>query len=164
MQATPLLRIRIKKQTDGSAALSCTRADGSVTWQRQEGQNALFFPLHDLTHYAVETVLGHRSGFFGLVAQGWNMTDFAAPWPRGRLPQSAYPSELIVGFLDAERASGSVWPATEVNEKLRTDGVPDSSFVTDEQLGEIRALRAELFGRWRAVSPGTALELRFGAA
>src|SRR2546430_9090725 len=53
------LLIRIKKKSDGSAALSCLRADGSVTWQRQNGQQGRFFPLHDLTHYAVETVLGH---------------------------------------------------------------------------------------------------------
>ena len=48
------LTIRIKKNTDGSAALSCTRADGSVTWQRQVGAQGRFFPLHDLTHSAVE--------------------------------------------------------------------------------------------------------------
>ena len=112
----------------------------------------------------METVLGYRNGFFGLVAQGWNVTDFAAPWPRGRIPPEAYPAELIVGFLDAERAGGEAWPASEVNDKLRKDGVPETAFVTDEQLGEIRALRAELFSRWRAVSPGTALELTFGAA
>jgi hypothetical protein len=52
------LIIRIKRKTDGSAALSCLRADGSTTWQRQEGQLGRFFPLHDLTHYAVETAMG----------------------------------------------------------------------------------------------------------
>ena len=62
----PDLVIRIKKKTDGSAALSCTRADGSVTWQRQDGKLGLFFPLHDLTHYAVETTLGFSRAFYGL--------------------------------------------------------------------------------------------------
>ena len=87
-----MLTIRIKKQSDGSAALSCTRPDGSVTWQRQEGTHGRFFPLHDLTHYAVETVLGYQNGFYGMVARGWNMTDFGAPWPRGRIPADADPS------------------------------------------------------------------------
>src|SRR5438309_3304320 len=76
------LLIRIKKKSDGSAALSCLRADGSVTWQRQTGQQGRFFPLHDLTHYAVETVLGYARGFYGLVAEGWDLTDFGNPWPR----------------------------------------------------------------------------------
>jgi len=52
--------IRIKKKTDGAAALSCVRPDGTVTWQRQDGLQGRFFPLHDLTHYAVETVLDFR--------------------------------------------------------------------------------------------------------
>ena len=41
------LLVRIKKSTDGSAALSCQRADGSVTWQRQEGQQGRFFPFRE---------------------------------------------------------------------------------------------------------------------
>ncbi len=73
------LLIRIKKNTDGSAALSCLRADGSVTWQRHNGKQGRFFPFHDLTHYAVETVLEHRRGFYGLVAGGWDLTDFGNP-------------------------------------------------------------------------------------
>src|SRR5213078_334111 len=109
--------IRIKKKTDGSAALSCTRDDGSVTWQRQEGIQGRFFPRHDLTHYAVEMVLGHRRGFYGLVAEGWDLEDFGGPWPRGPVPADADPSELIVGFLDAERASGREWSAAEMNEQ-----------------------------------------------
>ncbi|MDF2775439.1 MAG: hypothetical protein K0S86_4940, partial [Geminicoccaceae bacterium] len=76
MSDTGVLRIRIKKNADGSAALTCIRADGSVTWQRQEGAQGRFFPRHDLTHFAVETTLGHRRGFYGLVAEGWNITDF----------------------------------------------------------------------------------------
>jgi hypothetical protein len=27
--------------------------------------------LHDLTHYAVETALGYRRDFFGLITEGW---------------------------------------------------------------------------------------------
>ena len=64
--------------------MSCTRADGTVTRQRQDPAKAQFFVRHDLTHYALETVLGHRRGFYGLVAEGWDFTDFGSPWPRGR--------------------------------------------------------------------------------
>src|SRR5437773_4364975 len=113
------LLIRIKKKNDGSAALSCLRADGSVTWQRQNGAQGRFFPLHDLTHYAVERVLGHRKGFYGLVASGWDMSDFGAPWPKGRVPLDMDPSELIVGFLDVERATGVSGAAADYNDKAR---------------------------------------------
>src|SRR5438477_11723545 len=100
------ITIRIKKNSDGRTSLSCTRADGTTTWQRQEGGQAAFFPRHDLTHYAVETVLAHRNGFYGLVAAGWALSDFGSPWARGRLPAVANLTELIVGFFDLERNSG----------------------------------------------------------
>ena len=151
--------IRIKKKTDGSAALSCIREDGSVTWQRQEGIQGRFFPLHDLTHYAVETVLGHRHGFYGLVAEGWDLTDFGTPWPRGPIPADAEPSELIVGFLDAERAAGVRWSAADCNAKSG-----GAFTLTEEQLEAVRTRRAELFALWHALPPGEALELQFALA
>lgn len=163
--ATPHLIVRIKKNADGSAALSCTRADGTVTWQRQQGAQGAFFPLHDLTHFAVETVLGHRRGFFGLVAEGWDITDFGAPWPRGRIPADADPSELIVGFLDTERASGARWSAADFNDKaavyFRDHGLGTPPTLTDDDLARVRKRRAELFAAWDATPPGSALELTF---
>ena len=98
----PDLLIRIKKKTDGSAALSCVRADGSTTWQRQDGQQGRFFPLHDLTHYAVESVLGFHNAFFGLLASGWDISDFEKKEMRTRMPGEALLAELIVGFFDLE--------------------------------------------------------------
>ncbi len=158
------LLIRIRKEADGSAVLMCQRADGSVTWQRQTGRPGRFFPIHDLTHYAVETVLGHRRGFYGLVAEGWNVTDFGAPWPRGRIPPDADPSELIVGFLDAERAGGVEWSAADLNDTLRIHDREAGWQVTQDQLDEIRVIRAALLDRWAVLPPGEALELGFERA
>ena len=158
------LTIRIKKNTDGSAALTCTRADGTVTWQRQLGPQGAFFPRHDLTHFAVETALEARDAFYGLIATGWDISDFAPPWPRGPLTEMAGVVELIVGFLDAERASATVWDAADFNDKAATyyydHGIatPPPS-LTNETLGRIRQRRAGLFADWDAVAPGAALEL-----
>ncbi|HEY7119197.1 MAG TPA: hypothetical protein VH475_21590, partial [Tepidisphaeraceae bacterium] len=110
------LLLRFKKHPAGhAAALACTRPDGSVTWQRQRPRHAAFFTRHDLTHYAVETVLAYRRGFFGLIADGWNFDDFGHPWPRGPIPADADPAELIVGFFDAERTSPTPWSAEDFN-------------------------------------------------
>ncbi|HEV8198205.1 MAG TPA: hypothetical protein VGP87_16295 [Gemmatimonadales bacterium] len=161
----PDLLIRIKKKTDGGAALSCQRADGSTTWQRQDGRQGRFFPIHDLTHYAVETVLGHRRGFYGLVADGWDLTDFGAPWPKGRLPADMDPSELLVGFLDTERAGGVAWTAADFNDKASLYAAqhrtPDTCRITPDELEEIRNRLSDLVGRWRAVPAGETLELVF---
>jgi hypothetical protein len=160
------LTIRIKKNADGSAALSCTRRDGSVTWQRQQGAQGRFFPLHDLTHYAVETVLRHPRGFYGMVASGWDISDFGAPWPRGRIRADADPSELIVGFLDTERASGTRWTAADFNDKTALyytehNLATTPPTLTDDDLARVRQRRAQLFAEWDAVPPGGTLELTF---
>src|SRR6266581_8105572 len=135
------LIIRIKKKTDGSAALSRERSDRSVTWQRQDGQQGRFFPLHDLTHYAVETVLGGRRGFYGLVAEGWDLSDFGTPWPRGPLPADAEPAELIAGLLDSERATGERCLAAEFNAKIAlyysSEGLATPPTLTQEKLDQI---------------------------
>jgi hypothetical protein len=162
----PELSIRIKKKNDGSAALSCTRADGSTTWQRQDGQLGLFFPLHDLTHYAVETVLGFKRAFYGLLAEGWDITSFNEPGISKRLPEDAGLAEVLVGFFDVERATGTRANAEDFNWKIQTyydeHATPTPTFrMTDDQLDRIRAVRADLFARWHAVQPGDALELSF---
>jgi hypothetical protein len=162
-----VLTIRLAKHTDG-ATLTCVRADGSLTWQRQRNTAAAFFPRHDLTHYAVESVLGYRRGFYGLVAAGWNISDFGAPWPRGPLPADMDPAEVVVGLLDAERASmtggGAPWTAAELSQQAAVfydaralDARPP--VVTDDQLAAVRTLLRELFARWDALAPCEILDL-----
>jgi len=157
----PELLIRIKKKTDGNAALSCLRANGSVTWQRQEGAQGRFFPLHDLTHYAVETVLRHRKGFFGLVADGWNMGDFGTPWPRGPMPADMDPSEQIVGLLDLERTTGVLRTPRDAADPANSVATVILQHVTDAELEAVRARRDELIERWKTLPAGETLELPF---
>jgi hypothetical protein len=164
--AMPDLLIHIKKKTDGSASLSCTRADGTVTWQRQDGQLGAFFPLHDLTHYVVETVLEFRRAFYGLLAEGWDLSDFGKMSSKGPLPDDARLAELIVGFFDLERATGILATADDFNEKLTSWhannrlSMPDFR-MTDEQVGRIREERAKAFARWKELPAGNTLELPF---
>jgi hypothetical protein len=163
--AAPELRIRIKKNADGTGSLACVRADGSTTWQRQGERLARFFPLHDLTHYAVETALGFRRGFYGLVAEGWDIGDFGTPWPRGRIPADAEPAELVVGALDQERATGVAATAADVNATIALQHArhgPARDFtVTDDDLARARAVARPLHERWLALPPGETLELPY---
>jgi hypothetical protein len=165
MSREQAITVRIKKGKDGRTALSCTRADGTTTWQRQEGGQAAFFPRHDLTHYAVETTFGIKEGFFGLVASGWDLSDFGNPWPRGALPPEGNITELIVAFFDLERSTGDRARADEINLKVAEycaeRGLPPQVPVTDEGVARVRQKRAELFAKWESVPPGDAIELPF---
>ena len=158
-----MITIRIKKTTDGAAALSCVRADGSVTWQRPEGQQGRFFPYHDLTHFAVETVLSIK-GFYRVVADGWDLTDFGKPWPKGPLPDEAHLAEVIVGFLDTERAARISWSAEDwrmaATAYFQGRKLPVPPLPTADDLARIREERGKLFERWTALPPGQTLELR----
>ncbi|HYX52282.1 MAG TPA: hypothetical protein VE783_02455 [Candidatus Limnocylindrales bacterium] len=148
--------IEILKQPDGSGLLRCTRDDDSVTWQKQ-ARHAGYFALHDLTHFAVESTLGCESGFFGLVAQGWDIAETTGKGVRGPLPPEAIEVEKIVGLLDTERASGTLMYVQEFNQLApRT--------LTQAELDAIRKLRAELFEKWSAVKAGEALKLTFRAS
>jgi len=168
----PDLTIRIKRHPDGSASLTCTLADGTTTWQRQRDGYALVFPSHDLTHFAVETTLGYAHGFYGLLADGWDISDFAAPWPRGPVSTDALEVELIVGFFDAERRDSAAWTAEELYAHAQRyvaaqralhpgRAIAEPPHLTDAQVVRVRDARDELLRRWSDVPPGETLELRF---
>jgi hypothetical protein len=165
------LTIRFKRHPDGSASLTCVRQDGSSTWQRQAGSLGAVFPPHDLTHYAMETTLGYRQGFYGLIADGWEISDFAKPWPRGPIPLEAQEVELIVGFFDTERRSFTQMTAVEFNEhaerylaarrSTKAGSLGSAPRLTAEQLDAVRSCRADVLRRWGALVPGETLELAF---
>jgi len=141
----PDLSVRIKKNKDGSASLACVRRDGSSTWQRQEGDD----------------------GFYGLIASGWEISDFAMPWPRGPIPAEARQVEVLVGALDLDRMTGQRRSLVEFNEQVRFSAARDPEKVvaprelTAEELARIRERLSELFAQWAAVEPGSTLELPF---
>jgi hypothetical protein len=160
-----MLTIKFTKRRDGSIISHFERDDGTATWQRKDGPQANFFAAHDLTHYALETTLGYRRGFYGLVAEGWDLSDFGTPWPRGPLPADAEPAELIAGLLDGERATGERCSAAEFNEKIalyyETHSLADPPELTQENLDQIRKVASDLRARWSAVLAGDSLELTF---
>jgi hypothetical protein len=149
-----MLTVQISKRTDGGGVLRCTRANGSVTWQKQKTSHAAHFALHDLTHFAVESTLGYRRGFFGLIAEGWEIDDTTGKGSRGPLPPEAGEVELIVGVFDMERASGTLVTA----EDFASHG---PRRLTEAQIAQVRSYRGELFSRWFALEPGGTLDLRF---
>lgn len=150
-----MLRIQITKRKDGGGVLRCTRADGSATWQKQTDRHAAFFALHDLTHFAVESALGYRRGFYGLIDEGWDIDDTTGKGKRGKLPEEAVTVEHLVGVFDMERGSGVLITAEDLKQHSRP--------LTDEEIVRVRALRGELMSRWFALEPGGVLELTFGS-
>lgn len=161
------LKIRFSKKRDGEASITYTRADGTATGQRSRDE---FFVYHDMGHFAVETTLGLKSAFLGLLIRGWDIGDFGTPWPKGRFPEEAASdlmlAEGLAGALDQNRLMGMYPSADELNEAMQMSygGNPDCPVraLTDAEWETIVRLRDDLAARWRALPPGGDLELTFG--
>jgi len=154
------LTITFTKRRDGSVVTRFERVDGTATWQRKDGPQARFFAAHDLTHYAVETTRGYRRGFYGLIAEGYDLHDTSAPWPREQDPV-----EVIVGFLDRERASGERWPAAQFNDEAAlyysARGLADPPRLDDETLERMRETAEGLWRQWAQAPEGGSMVLTF---
>jgi hypothetical protein len=163
--AAPALTIRLTRRADDAVVFELRRSDGTTTWQKRIGQVSDFFVIHDLTHYAVETELGFREAFYGLVAAGWDLSDFGTPWPRGPLPADALPAEVIVGCFDTARASGEPLTAEACNAAMASyfanAKMPVPLLVTDDALVRVRNRLSGLTARWRTVPVRGTLELPF---
>jgi len=163
----PELILQFTKRADGRAVLRCVRADGSATWQRQDDERAQFFPRHDLVHYAVETELGFRHGFYGLIAAGWDIADTTGKGARGLLPDEAIAVEYLVSAFSAERASGASATDEEFNQQAKlfaqSREMEPPRWLTPNELSRIRLRIGELLAQWNALSPDATLKLTFPA-
>ena len=162
---TTAFRIRFVRRADGAVVLELCRPDGTSTWQKRAGPTAEFFVTHDLTHFAVESTLGFRHGFFGLIAEGWDLDDFGTPWPRGPLPPEAAVVEAIVGCFDVQRGAREPLSSAQCNTSTRTycaaHGLPEPREVTEEELARVWKLLGDQIARWRATPNGGEMELTF---
>jgi hypothetical protein len=160
----PSLKIRLTKGRDGPSTIACTRPDGTSTWMRVQD----FFPLHDLTHYAVESTLGLDRAFYGLILSGWNITDFGLPGAASRTPAEAVHAEHFVSILQREFFSRDLKSVDEFNDEMAAFsngmGPTLARTVTEEELTEMRAKVHELSNRWRSLVPGESMEVEFRVA
>ena len=153
--------IRITKGRDGPNTLTCIRADGTTTWAKVQD----YFPLHDMTHFVVETSLGIPNAFYSLVRDGWDIPDFSVKGIAAKLPPQANLVEALVGRLQQEMMPTAEFTAKTFNEEVDAvlDGIGNSErrHVTDVELATMRAQLRALMAQWKALGPGESIELSF---
>jgi hypothetical protein len=154
--------IRIKKDAT-APVLTCIRDDGSSTWSKMPYRE--FFPRHDLMHYSVETGLGFREAFFGLIASGWSVESFSEPGAAKRLPLEAKYAEFLVEQLEREHRFGECSIAEAFNatiaESIRQGGLAPFRSILQKELDAIRSRFEELLARYSALADGNKLELKW---
>jgi hypothetical protein len=147
--------IRFTKGKDKQDTLSCLRDDGSTTWERARAG-----VLHDLIHYVVETTLGYREAFYGLLAAGWDIQEFGEIDPRtGRkpaIPVEAGRTEGIVGLLQMD-----VLGVARFEEGVASLAEWNLPHLAPEILDRMRQDIHALHQQWEQVPPGGHIELLF---
>lgn len=150
----------MRKYSDGRTTLSAERPDGSRTWAPQVPGYGV---RHDLAHFVVETLLGFRDGFYGLLAQGWEITTFEDRGIARLLPADALIAEAIVGLLLVEQSASHPVDMDAFNamvdQSLETAGRTERRHISAEELATFRADLASLEHQWDAVPSGGVLTL-----
>jgi hypothetical protein len=152
-------------RTDKLDRLRCIRQDGSETAASMPRQGIL---PHDLVHYVVESGLGWRAGFLGLVAAGaeigFTMQQTHDPANRMSADQAIH-AEAVVESLQAQLWSGSFEDA------LFLDGVRSACEVRGRSVPVLPAGIGNLLfdqalalnARWQQVPFHGTLELEMPA-
>ena len=152
------MRIRLTKISDQRHALALVRADGSRETVELVTREALF---HDLLHFAVESTLPTRDGFWGTLASGKTMTDLNDRTGES-VQQNAdtlYRVERIVGVM----SSVVGMPADQAFARLawfsETQGQKPPEWCTPTFVAEVCELMRQLQGRWRATPYGESMTI-----
>jgi hypothetical protein len=163
------MRLRFTKFSDKQPTLTCIRDDGTTTWFQSE-TNGDFFVYHDLTHYAVESVMGYTKAFFGLVKAGRDLNDFNTDGETmvDLDPEASY-AELFAGILSIRTYQADHMQAPEsaiayadviqtIVDRCAEFELP-APVISEEKYNAVVALQRELHQRWQQTEPGSALEL-----
>lgn len=133
-----MLRVTAVKRTERKDRFYCVRADGSeASWAVASAPGL----PHDLHHLVVESVLGLRRAFWGMVADGME------------------PSHVRAVTDHLERAG------ERIDELLLAEAaVADlgSVQVSDGDAAAIRTEVARLADEWERLAPGRGMDLTFG--
>src|SRR5262245_30578485 len=155
------MKIQFSRGKDKKDVLSIVRSDGSRSWQHQQPG----IPAHDLTHYAVESELGLRDAFFGLVAKGWDITRLTDRDVRSMLPLEGLWAEFVVGLIQTERLASEPLSADEFNDmltkELRNRGLVYDRRITEDELFRIRRTFMDIYSSWRLLKPSESITLEF---
>jgi hypothetical protein len=136
---------------------------------------------HDLVHYLVETRLGIRHGFWGLVADGTNFGYLSGVADRIRAGQAVKPLdtpepdltelvqvECVVQAIDTDTDDTDAACLRRVRQVCADRGVPvpaaldmRSAGAPEKAVGELRGDLTELSARWRALVAGHSLVLSY---
>lgn len=162
------LQIQLKKEQFKRNTLHCIRPDGTETW-------AKIYPgleLHELAHFAIETQLQIPDAFYGLLIEGYHISDFELP--RDQRPKGLQPQHLPIGALQTEHMVNLMQsqfqefhPQGYIDLLKTILGESDLPFPEALDLNAISSIHEHLQAlliQWKNIKPGEVMELEFQIA
>jgi hypothetical protein len=140
----PSLTLEFKKKLDAPSVLTFVRADGSRT-SSAIGPHDGYGPVHDLTHYVVESVFGFARAFLGLCAEGWTIQDFERDAVK-KMPPEAAVAEFLAGAISAMEMMDRYDSVEDVNWSIAQASAGWKAGDRTKAWGEMGAF----IERWRA--------------
>lgn len=155
--------INFKKNSGAHHALSYTRDDGSVTWMQGDG----FLVQHGLTHYTIETVLGYKTAFNGMLNMGMDIKDFEDKAKRDNMnltAEAVYAENLANLFLlETKQGNFEDFNAVQQASFVSFGGKFDPVTLSHDEIEQVRLRLRGLLQQWNELPEGETLTLTFTA-
>ena len=155
------MKIQIKKRANSKHIISYVRDGLEPYWIEADN----FLVLHDLCHFAIETTLGYKTAFLGLVNSGINPSDFEDKEKRDSLNLSneAWYAEHLANLFLIEYAQGAFENINEIFKQCMLEHNPNVA-IKQFSNAEIEAIRTSLYhliDNWNMVEEGNFFSLEF---
>lgn len=159
------MQLTFTKHNPSKFTLQATRPDGSKTWVNHQHD---FLLIHDLVHFAVERELDLGESFYGQVAAGNDMSDFADKDKRDEIYASlksdeAIVTEHIVSLIQTEKNDGKLFGNFEEElEKILSDqNLNFRPIHLKHKIENIRTFVNILLDRWDNLAYQDSMKLDF---
>lgn len=156
------MQIRITKHINKEHTLKYIRDNGTETWMRSDD----FFVQHDLSHYALESILGYRTAFNGMLNSGMDIKDFEDRAKRAviNITAEAMYAETMANLFLVEIMQGEFDDFNSVQQEAfsSTNKSLQPTSLTVEQIKAVRKYLRELLQQWEDLPAEQTMELHFG--
>ena len=153
--------IRITKNTDKPHILKYIRDNGTNTWIYADD----FFIQHDISHFALETILTYKTAFNGMINSGMNITDFESKEKRAlnNITDESWYAENMANLFLIEISQGVFENFNEVQQQSFQSFNRTYPLVSlsDANIQAIRNYLGLLLLQWNELASGDTLELTF---
>jgi hypothetical protein len=153
--------IRLSKHTGKPHVIKYVRDNGTETWMQADD----FFVRHDLSHFALETVLGYKTAFNGMINSGMDIKDFENREKRRAMKvtdEAGYAENMANLFL-GEVLQGNLEDFNAVQQQTLAYSNSEIPAIdlADEKIQAVRKYLRQLLTDWELLSSGQTMELVF---